>query len=221
MKKLILSAFLAAQMISISAWALPVVNENVANLGVLTIYPDHKDPNRYYIAPNIAMISRNSQGVPVFSYFDTRKSFFKPVGIMQMTLVPTFTLEALEVAKSRIIAKNPHAVFNSVPFIKSELALTGTLKSLFSDNLCNHIAGLIDQEQSCILELTSNGRYLFAKAIRHKLLFTTLQFNYTIHAVRLKADGTYEDIEIQHGIAVRIDGDQLSNYPHLIQRLDI
>ncbi len=221
MKNIILPLVLGLQLTSIMGLALPVVNENVANSGVLTIYPDHKDPNRFYIAPNVAMIAKNSRGIPVFSYYDTRKSLFQPIGIMQMTLVPSYTLESLEVAKLSILAKNPKAVFSGVPFIRSELALTGSLKSLFSDSRCNHIAGLIGQEQSCVIELTNNGRYLFAKAIRHKLLFATLQFSYSIHAVRLRANNTYEDIEISHGIAVRIDGEQLSQYPHLIQKLDI
>lgn len=208
--------FLSAQSL-----AIPVINENVANSGVMTIYPDHQDPNRYYIAPNVAMIAKNSKGVPVFSYYDTRKSFWKPIGIMQMTLVPAYTHDEFESAKAAILAKNPNAVFSGVPFVRSELALTGDLPSIFSDNRCNHIAGLIGQQQSCVLELTNNGRYLFAKAIKHRLLFTTLQFEYTLQAVRLRADGKYEDTEITHGIAVVIDGDQLADYPKLIQRLDL
>jgi hypothetical protein len=206
---------------SVISAAIPVVNENVANSGVITIYPDHKDPNRYYIAPNIVMIAKTSRGIPVFSYFDTRKSFFKPIGIMQMTLVPAYTHDQFESAKAAILIKNPNAVFSGVPFVKSELTLTGDLPSIISANRCNHIAGLIGQQQSCVIELTNNGRYLFRKSIKNRLLFTTLQFEYTIHAVRLLADGTYQDTEMTHGIAVVLDGDQLADYPQLIQTLEI
>lgn len=221
MKTIILILTNLLMFLSAQSLAIPVINENVANSGVMTIYPDHQDPNRYYIAPNVAMIAKNSKGVPVFSYYDTRKSFWKPIGIMQMTLVPAYTHDEFESAKAAILAKNPNAVFSGVPFVRSELALTGDLPSIFSDNRCNHIAGLIGQQQSCVLELTNNGRYLFAKAIKHRLLFTTLQFEYTLQAVRLRADGKYEDTEITHGIAVVIDGDQLADYPKLIQRLDL
>jgi hypothetical protein len=221
MKTLLLSFLFLQIATPLKSFALPVLNENVANSGVLTIYPDHKNPNQFYIAPNVAMIAKNSNGVPIFSYYDTRKSLFKPIGIMQMTLVPAYTLDDLNQAKAAILAKNPNAIFSGVPFIKSELALTGELKSIISDNQCQHLAGLIGQEQACVLELNNNGRYVFAKSIQNKLLFTTLQFNYSIQAVTSKADGSYADMDAVFGIAVRIDGDQLSQYPQLMQFLDI
>ena len=221
MKNLNILLFSISILSSATSIAIPVINENVANSGVMTIYPDHKDPNRYYIAPNVVMIAKNARGVPVFSYYDTRKGFFKTIGIMQMTLVPAYTHDQFESAKAAILQKNPNAVFSGVPFVRSDLVLTGDLPSIISENRCNHIAGLIGQQQSCVLELTNNGRYLFKKSIKHRLLFATLQFQYTIQAVRLLADGKYQDTEITHGIAVVIDGDQLADYPRLIQTLDI
>lgn len=200
------------------ALAIPVVNENVANSGVMTIYPDHADIHRFYIAPNVVMIAKNADGIPYFSYSEYRKNLFQNIGVLNMTLTPAYTREELEEAKAIILKKDPTAQFSGVPFIASSLKLTGELPALIADNQCNHEAGLIDQEQACSLLLTSKGRAVFLGALARKTIFTTLQFEYEIQAVVRLADGTFKDQSIQHGMAVRIDGDQLSHYPQLIQR---
>jgi hypothetical protein len=199
------------------AHAIPVVNENVANSGMITIYPDHRDVHRYYIAPNVVMIARNPKGVPYFVYDEYRQHVFTLVGVMQMTLVPAYTRADLEVAKAEILKKDSLAQFSGLPFIESSLSLTGSLPELIADNQCNHMAGLIGQEQSCTMVLTSKGRSLFINSIQRKTLFTTLQFAYSVQAVVRIADGTFKDQLIEHGIAVRIDGELLSQYPNIIR----
>lgn len=213
MKNILITLILV---LSFRAQAVPIVNENVANSGVMTIYPDDKDPHRFYIAPNVVMISKNKEGVPHFSYYETNRGLFKRVGLMQMTLVPAYTREEMEAAKQEILKKDAAAQFSGVPFIVSSLSLTGDLPEIIERNECDHVGGLVGQEQSCALVLTSKGRKLFSKALERKTLFTTLQFKYSIQAVIRKADGSYADQVISHGIAVRIDGEQLSNYPELI-----
>lgn len=213
--------FLALLMLPIlnsEAQAVPIVNENVANSGVMTIYPDNLDPNRYYIAPNVVMIAKDPQGRPYFSYSEFTRSSGVKAGLMQMGLVPAYTREELDLAKSEILKRNPHAQFSGLPFIQSSLELTGELPELISNNKCNHAGGLIGQEQSCTLVLTRRGRYVFYDAIQRKTIFTTLQFNYEVFAVIRTADGTFKDQVIKHGIAVRLDGDQLSQFPELIKR---
>jgi hypothetical protein len=200
------------------ALAIPVVNENVANSGVMTIYPDHADIHRYYIAPNVVMIAQNSAGVPYFSYSEYRKNLFQNMGVLNMTLTPAYTREELEGANADILKKDPAAQFSGVPFVASSLQLTGELPALIADNQCNHEAGLIGQEQACSLILTPKGRSVFLGALARKTIFTTLQFEYEIQAVIKLADGSFKDQSVQHGMAVRIDGDQLSNYPQLINR---
>jgi hypothetical protein len=199
--------------------AIPVVNENAANSGVITIYPDNISSHRFYIAPNVVMITKGEDGVPIFSYVEYRHDFFSVAGIVQMTLVPAYTREELEAAEAQILKKDPLAEFSGVPFIESKLELTGELQDLIEENQCNHQGGLIGQEEACSLLLTSKGRALFYKALKSKTIFTTLQFQYSIQAVVRKADGSFADQLLIHGIAVRIDGDQLANYPQLIHRL--
>ena len=203
--------------ISKKTLAIPVVNENVANSGVMTIYPDHADPHRFYIAPNVVTIAKNQEGVPFFAYNEFIRGVNTTVGIMQMTLVPAYTRDELEIAKAEIIKRDPTAEFSGVPFMQSTLELSGDLPEIMESNQCNHPGGLIGQEQACSMMLTKKGRQLFYMALKHKTIFTTLQFQYSIQAVIRHADGTFTDQIINHGIAVRIDGDQLSAYRNLIQ----
>ncbi len=199
--------------------ATPIVNENVANSGVMTIYPDSHDPNRFYIAPNVVMIGKDQTHKPYFSYNEFKKNIFGIIGIMQMTLIPAYTREELETAKAELLKRNPQAQFSGVPFISSSLELTGELPELISENKCNHAGGLVGQEQACTMVLTKKGRTLFLRSLEKKTIFTTLQFSYSVQAVVRKGDGSFADQKIEHGIAVRLDGDQLSQFPDLIHRL--
>jgi hypothetical protein len=136
-----------------------------------------------------------------------------------MTLMPAYTQEDLGAAKAEILAKDPEATFSGVPFMNSALTLNGVLPELISSNECNHVAGLIGQEQACSFVLTSKGRMFFLKALERKTLFTTLQFDYEVQALIRLADGSFQDKVIHHGVAVRIDGAQLAKFPRLIRRV--
>lgn len=212
-------AMISIMIASSSALAIPVVNENVANSGVMTIYPDHQDPHRYYVAPNVVMIATNQNGVPFFSYGEFRKNLINKIGVISMTLVPAYTREELELAKAEILKKDLQAEFSGVPFVASSLSLTGVLAELIGENECNHVAGLIGQEQSCAIVLTRKGRTFFLKSIQRRTLFTTLQFEYELQAVVRRADGSFVDQAVTHGVAVRIDGEQLAQFPQLINPL--
>jgi hypothetical protein len=79
MKKWILPILLIASALVLTdlALALPVMNENVANSGVLTIYPDHENPHRYYIAPNVVVIATNAKGTPHFHMRNIESRFLR------------------------------------------------------------------------------------------------------------------------------------------------
>lgn len=210
-------SWIFASIFAFQVFAVPVVNENVANRGMIMIYPDHVDPNRYYIAPNVVKISMNEFGVPNFSYDEYRKNFFRLIGVIQMTLSPAYTQADLLSAEEEILKKNPKAEFSGLPFIDSSLDLTGDLPQIIDSHECDHKAGVIGQEQSCSMILTSRGRNLFLSAFQRRTIFTTLQFEYSFAGVVKLADGTFRDQLIQHGIAVRIDGGQLAPFPELVK----
>lgn len=99
--------FIIGLMSAKNVMAVPVVNENVANSGILTIYPDSADAHRFYIAPNIVMIARDQNKRPFFSYTEYRRANFSIVGVMQMTLVPAYTQADMDSAKAEILKKGP------------------------------------------------------------------------------------------------------------------
>lgn len=212
------SAILIGLSLTAKATNAPVINENAANNGIITIYQDHADPNHYYLAPNVVTIARGNDGRPIFSYVEFSRGLFETVGLIQMTLAPAYTRAELEAAEKDILSKNPKAIFSGVPFVKSELKMSEPLREIFQGTACNHLAGLIGQEQSCAFELTAKGRKMFLRAVKAKSLFTTLQFEYTIDAFFKKPDGGYGQNLYQFGIAARIHGEELSGYPELIQR---
>lgn len=225
--------FLMLSLMPIGLYAIPVVNENVANSGTITIYPDSHEKNRFYVAPNVVMIALNEKNVPLFSYQEFTKGsvsfvennkrvthFVGITGLAHFELVPAYTRNELEQAKVEILKKNPEAEFSGVPFLKSELSLNRIVSQLITDSSCNHITGLIGQEQSCTLTFSPIGRMAFLRAIEKRMLFTTLQFEYEIQAVVRLSDGTFKDQIVKHGVASRIDGDQLANYPDLIMLVD-
>lgn len=215
MKHILIS--LSVLLLSNMAMAIPIVNENVANRGMIMIYPDHADANRFYIAPNVVKISMNEEGIPNFSYDEYRKHLFTLVGVIQMTLMPAYTQADLKQAEAEILVKNPKAEFSGLPFIESQLEMSGDLPQIIAGHECNHKAGVVGQEQACSMILTSRGRYLFLSAMERKTIFTTLQFSYSFAGVVKLADGTYRDQMIQHGIAARIDGAQLGDFPNLVR----
>jgi hypothetical protein len=212
--------FILMSLISFSAVAVPVMNENVANNGTITIYPDHVDKNRFYVAPNIMMIAKNDKGVPYFSYSEFSTGVFSKAGLIQMTLIPQYTREELEVAKSAILASNKNAEFSGVPFVASQLIFSTSIKSLISDSDCSHVAGLIGQEQACQLILTKKGIKLFYKALKSKNLFTVLQFQYDVDGVINDGNGHFQPQKVTHGVAARIDGSQIADFPNLIKKLN-
>lgn len=200
------------------AAAVPIVNENVANFGVITIYPDHADPNRFYVAPNVVTIGIDAQGLPIASYHEYTSIEGYSRALLQMTMTAAYTREEFEAAKNAILAKNPAAQFSGVPFVGSRLVLNGQIKDLIKQNECNHIAGLIGQEQSCTLLLNLRGRNAFRDAVRKKKVFLHLQFEYTVKAFTKNAAGGLDNFDLTHGIAARISGEQLSKVPDLLKK---
>lgn len=210
--------FAAMALVATAAQAVPIVNENVANYGIITMYPDHADPNRYYIAPNVVTLALDGAGLPVLSYneYVTNEGYSR--AMLQMNLTAAYTRTELEEAKNAILAKNPNAQFSGLPFSESVLQFTTPIKELIKQNDCNHVAGLIGQEQGCVIILSLRGRNIFRDSVRRKKLFVTLQFVYKVKAFIKNAAGALEDYEIKHGIAARIHGEQLALIPDLLKK---
>lgn len=200
------------------ALALPVVNENRASSGVITIYPDHQDPDRFYIAPNVVTLARDKKGRPQFSYVEYRKGWFQKKALVQMTLVPYYTRDELDGAEKKILEANPKAQFSGLPFTSSHIDFADALTGLVESQDCVHESGLIGQEISCAFTLTPQGRDVFLTLIKRRILVTTMNYQYGVAAVIRNAAGTFEPYNLVHGIAARIDGGQILAYPELMSK---
>ena len=203
--------------ISSMATAVPIMNRNEAGSSTyITIYPDSHNKDLFYVAPNSFVISKNEAGRPNFNYIELSQNWFQKKAIIQMTLTAAYNQDDIENTFNGIKEKNPNAVFTSLPFSKSNLSTTGPLKGLVEENHCDHIAGVVGQEQACSFVLTPKGRSAFLKAIQKKALFTTLQFDYTVDAFVQLPDGGYEIRQFTHGVGALVDGAMLAEFPHLI-----
>jgi hypothetical protein len=216
MKLLVISLF--SLLVTQSAWALPVLNRNTAGAENLTIFPDHLDPNLYYLAPTVVVVSKQESGIPNFSYMEFRVNGVRHA-LVQTTLKPDFSYQQIEAAKARIRQINPNAQFTALPFENSAVNFVGSMKPLVARSDCQHTAGTVGDEQTCAFELYRKGITVMLPMFTKGLTITT-QFSYEINGVQQNADGSYVNKKNSYQVAGRIGGPELANYPELFLGVD-
>lgn len=193
--------------------AVPIMNENAAYSDRVTFYPDHKDPQLFYIAPNVLSVCLDGEGVPRFAYNDLSRGGGYH-GIVQMTLCARYDQANLEAAKANLVTRVPGAHFTVLPFSKSKIVFNKVLQPYIVKEFCGHIAGSVNDEQTCSFRLNSLGRRVFLRQVRQRVALT-MQYEYTVDAFIRKADGSLASEAIHLGIAVRIGGEELKAHPEL------
>jgi hypothetical protein len=201
-----------------SSYALPVVNKNAPGAENITVFPDHLDPNLYYLAPTVFVISKQESGIPNFSYMEFRANGVRHA-LVQTTMKPDFTYSQLEIAKNRIREINPKAQFAALPFENSSVNFLGSMKQLVARSDCQHTAGTVGDEQTCAFELFRKGIKVMLPMFTKGLTITT-QFLYEVNGVRQNADGSYTNQKNAYQVAGRIGGPELANYPELFRGED-
>ncbi|MCO5142930.1 MAG: hypothetical protein M9962_07565 [Oligoflexia bacterium] len=210
MKILIITVIM---LLNANAWALPVLNKNTPGAEDVTVFPDHADPNLFYLAPKAYVISKNDAGIPNFSYFEYRVKGVRH-GFIQTTITAKFDTAQLEEAKNRIRAIFPSAQFTALAFDSSSVEFSDTLKPLIVANDCNHQAGLVGDEQVCSFEISRKGINVFRPMLKKGITITT-QIAFSISGVKQQADGTYINHTNSYNVAGRIGDKELANYPEL------
>jgi len=201
-----------------SANAVPVMNENASVSRNTTIFPDHADPNVFYIAPNVISLCIDGDKVPRFSYQDLEVRFGTQ-GIVQMTLCAQYNELDLAAAETALIAKSaaaklPAPRFVALPFVSSAVVFDPVLKPFIVKEYCSHTAGMVGDEESCSFRLNSQGRRVFLRQV-HDRLSMTMQYEYQVAGFLRKPDGSYAPENTIYGIAVRFGGEDLKNHPEL------
>jgi hypothetical protein len=204
--------FLLINVFGAASIAAPVLNENVADSGLITIYRDHVDANRFYIAPNVVKVAKNAKGQPEFSYTVYSTGFFSHNAILQIVLEPQYTQDDLVAVEKIMSAKNPQAQFSGVPVISAGVSFENIDKDLIEENGCNHAAGLVGQQIACTLHLSSKGNEVFTKLINAGQLVSTMSYIYRVNGMIQKPDKSYDPYIGEWGVAVVIDG---AGLPHI------
>ena len=212
---------MSVALISLEAitFATPVVNESAQGEGVLdvTILPDNVDPNLYYYAPTVVLVSKDEKGIPTFFYQEYLSSFWNVRrALIQTTLKPDSSQSKFNEAFERVKKVNPKAHFVTLPILNSRIEFDKTSRHFVNEVSCSHIAGFFDDEISCNFVLNSDGIKAFRSHLTKAMTFS-LQFLYEYDAVIKTAEGKYKDRQGELNIAVRIGSQELLKYPELFQ----
>lgn len=197
------------------AFALPVMNLNSPGAESITVFPDHKDKDLYYLAPVVMTTAKDENGIPVFSYMEY-VHWLSTRAVVQTTMKPAFNQAEINRAKDQIRKVNPNAKFNALPFTRSLVIFGDILDPFIISSECDHAGGLIGDEQICSFNLNSKGRSVLRSMFRRGVALT-MHLEYSIEGVIQQAEGTYKDASNTYRMAGRIGGSELAQYPQLFQ----
>lgn len=196
------------------AQAAPILNENLAASGLITVYGDSQDPKLFYYAPNYMGVCRDETGGPVFTY----KGYVNASGYRRGLVMTTMCLKYgrdIEGVIAEIKSRVPEARFAGVAFTSSRMVLKDeVLAGFLASNSCDHPGGVIGQEQACSFIFNSNGRKMFTELMKTGLGLV-LNFEYTIHGVRRNAAGGFDDATSTFYVAARIMKEDATRVPEL------
>ncbi len=99
-----------------NVWAVPVVNKNMAAEGTfVTIWPDHKDPDHFYFAPNFMKVSVDENKVAKFHFtryttgscgrFGSTLGSCKRKGLLTTLFKAGYEMEQLQIAQAKCFSQ--------------------------------------------------------------------------------------------------------------------
>ncbi len=186
LKMLMVSLALATvELTVVGVQAAPVLNENEAINSASQIYPDSVNANLYYFTPQYMGLCNGEDGKVQFSYAEFRPAGFlkQKRGLMVATLCTKEHEAEMNAAIAAVRGKNPKAQFVGLPFTNSEVMFSDEVfQMLIEKSACNHIAGVVGQEESCSAIFSPKGKEVFKKTLRSGLSIV-LQFKYTVDGV--------------------------------------
>lgn len=168
-----------------AAQSAPVLNENMAVNTTITVYPDSVNKDLYYYTPQYLGLCSDEKGNIQFAYTE-----FRPKGLLTSKrglMISTICMKRydneMNAAFAAIRAKNAKAQFVGLPFTATDLKFSDDVFSLLLENsACNHLAGVVGQEESCTVIFSPKGKEVFKKTLRSGLSIV-LQYQYTVDGV--------------------------------------
>lgn len=209
-----------------NAYAAPVLNQNMAAEGTfVTIWPDHANPDHFYFAPNFMKIaSDDKQNVKFhFTQYRTgrcdsrlsrRMGYCHYKAIITSLMIAGYESEQLAQAQAGIKKLRPNARFSAIPFLSSKVEFGNTLDVFIDQHECSPRAGQAADEIPCTMTLNRQG-------IKNLMPFLNsgrvvpFKFIYKIAGVIERADGKFENQELDYGLTVNLGGELLIDHPEL------
>lgn len=216
MKTLLLTLCL----ISGVAKAAPVLNNNMAAEGTLvTIWPDHKDPNHFYFAPNSMKLAVDEKGAAKFhlTRYQDNCNVFKRCDKKAMVTAlfeTAYKEEQLKAAQAGILKIKPQARFSVIPFQGSRVEFGKTMTPFIVEHDCAPRAGQAADEVPCTMNFNAKGvNTLIDFLSEGKVL--PFKFFYKISGVIQEAGDKFRDESLEYAITVNLGGEVLINHEDL------
>lgn len=141
------------------ASALPLLAENAASRvsELLTVYPDHQDPNKFYYFPNAAVLSRDSDGKPMFTLvtFGLKDPDPNQGGGVLSAVFNLKSSAEQQKAKNEFLAERPQGGLAVLP-VKASTLEAAKLSFMKNIQLPKH-GGRAEDEMGIMAELTQAG----------------------------------------------------------------
>ena len=213
--KTVIMSLLVSSMYCVNANALPVMNDNVSTSKMVTMYKDHIDKNKFYIAPNFMGLVIGENNVPLFSYNEYKKNIFKRKAIVQSILETKFN-DDIEVAITELKKRNAKASIHTLPFLESKMKFGEVLNELIEQSDCDNYGAQIGAQMSCSFRLSPRGRNLFKRQIKDNIIIT-MTYEYTISGCILDAKNICQPERFKYGVAAYLGGGELMKFPQLFK----
>jgi hypothetical protein len=182
-----------------SAFALPLLAENAAQNvgGLLTVYPDHENPNLFYFAPNSSGVAKSEEsGLPRFSLInivrDQKPEESALGGYMTFTLKLKSNAEQADALKKFIDAGHKVAVLpvmSSTINVKKNDSGAVPLAELFRQLNYSKTGGLMESEIGVNSTLTYVGSKVLTATIDTGSIFN-MDYCYMIQGLGPNFDAT-------------------------------
>lgn len=216
MKSILLFCFF----LSTVASGAPVLNLNQAAEGTLiTIWPDHLDPNHFYFAPNLISLSEDKTGKAKFNVITYKGSCNIRRRCKRRAMVIAFfkagyLSEQLALAQTGIRKRYPQARFSAIPFMSSRVVFGKSLRPMIYSHECSPQGGQAADEVPCTITLNGRGiKSLLPNLNEGKPV--PFNFFYKIRGVAQEADGGYRNEDLEYSISVNLGGPILMGHDDL------
>lgn len=168
---------LVSVLFSANLMAYPIVadSEAIRYGEILTLYPDHKDPNKVYFFPNSSMIARDSSNMPMFGLttWGLNQVPFDPEQAgAWMTMTARLTSDPLQQkALESFLKDHPQKRLAVIPVKESTLGINSSKEgspfgALIDEYSLSPYSGHAEDEIGFMGTLTGIGAKVFKEAVK-------------------------------------------------------